>query len=179
MFLFLVVELKRVWKNLRDAYKKCKTNRGKVMRSGSKATKLPTCAYFEILSFLSDNLEESETSVTTNVDARDEIQMTITGTNDSVTNVQEPKQQQIGRKSLKKRKLVPDEVDTALINSLSQINKQIQDEDESQKKKSEKESSNTYFCKSIIDTLDTLSPEENMEARIKIQQILFEIKFRK
>jgi len=39
------------------------------------------------------------------------------------------------------------------------------------------ESSNSLFCKSLVAYLDVLPPEKNMLARIKIQQVLFDIKY--
>ena len=36
--------------------------------------------------------------------------------------------------------------------------------------------SNFLFWKSLVDILDGVIPGQNMEARIKIQQVLFEIK---
>ena len=38
---------------------------------------------------------------------------------------------------------------------------------------------NEMFLMSLLETLDSLSPENAMKARIKIQQILFEIAYEK
>lgn len=68
------------------------------------------------------------------------------------------------------------DVDVALVN---EINRQIQDKEiENNKEKTEKYS-NLLFCKSLIQTMNGFNPEQNMEARIKIQLVLFEIQLRK
>ena len=39
------------------------------------------------------------------------------------------------------------------------------------------ENPNLLFCKSLVGLMDELTPQQNMIARIKIQQILYEVKF--
>lgn len=39
------------------------------------------------------------------------------------------------------------------------------------------ENPNFLFCKSLVGLMDKLTPKQNMIARIKIQQILYEVKF--
>ena len=66
--LYLVDELRNTWKNIRDEYMRCKTNRGKVTRSGYKAARLPTCTFYSELEFLSDHGEYTSTSATNVLD---------------------------------------------------------------------------------------------------------------
>ena len=60
--------LRQVWKNLREGYFRCKKNRAKASKSGSKATRLPTSNHFEQLKFLDDRTEESLSSPVTNIE---------------------------------------------------------------------------------------------------------------
>ena len=63
------------------------------------------------------------------------------------------------------------EVDKLFISTLQEI-KGVNQE-------SKQDDSNSYFCKSLITSMEELTAEQNMLARIKIQQVLFEIKFDK
>ena len=40
------------------------------------------------------------------------------------------------------------------------------------------EDEDTWFCRSIVPTLRKFTPRQNKEARIKIQQLLFDIEFK-
>ena len=77
----------------------------------------------------------------------------------------------------KKRKSNSEELDQALLSSLNNVNTQLQEV--SKESNRNEESSNFSFCKSIVELLDGLNPEQNMMARIKIQQVLFDIKYKK
>ena len=179
----LVNTLKRVWKNLREAYYKCINNRSKLTRSGAKASKLPTCHFYEVLQFLSVTSEEETLPVACNITEGNITPFACSSTPKSTkcaNNTSQSDIEPIDRKAFNPRKRKTnhnqvDETDLVLIKSLENVNNQIQQSRE----KDEKESSNFLFCKSLIEIMDTLSPEQNMEARIKMQQILFEIKYKK
>ena len=67
------------------------------------------------------------------------------------------------------------EVDKVFISTLQDVNNQIKGVNQ----ESKQDDSNSYFCKSLITSMEELTPEQNMLARIKIQKVLFEIKFNK
>ena len=165
---------------MREAYYKCKNNRSKLTRSGAKASKLPTCNYYNVLTFLSETTgEDNSISVTCNI--REGNLTAFTSTSPAFTKGFGGFQpdELLGRKAFNPRKRKThnqdNEAELILMNTLQNVNKQIQENKEENLKKS----SNVLFCKSLVEILDGLSPEQNMEARIKMQQILFEIRYKK
>ena len=159
IFFFSVESIKTAWKHLRDGYIRCKSKRTKLTKSGSKSAKLPTSNFFNELKFLDDDYAEQEESASGGVENNETQQDTP----------KVPYRQGFS----KKRKLssIDESVDKQILDSLNQLSQKPQAE--------EKESANSLFCKSLVSDLDALSPEENMLARIKIQQVLFDIKFNK
>ena len=165
---------------MREVYYKCKNNRSKLTRSGAKASKLPTCNYYNVLTFLSETTgEDNSISVTCNI--REGNLTAFTSTSPAFTKGFGGFQpdELLGRKAFNPRKRKThnqdNEAELILMNTLQNVNKQIQENKEENLKKS----SNVLFCKSLVEILDGLSPEQNMEARIKMQQILFEIRYKK
>ena len=80
--------------------------------------------------------------------------------------------------SSRKRKLQDvkvNELYRKLLAELSDVSKKINDNSVADPK----EDSNALFCKSLIQSMEDLSEEQNMLARIKINQVLFEVKFGK
>ena len=75
-----------------------------------------------------------------------------------------------------KRQKTNNDIDRELFTSLKYIN-----EEYAQKTNSEEqmESPNMNFCKSLVPLLDKLGHEKNILARIKIQQIIYEIQYDK
>jgi len=70
-----------------------------------------------------------------------------------------------------------DAVEREIISSLKAVNEQIQKPTDSTDKE---DSPNLHFCKSLAPLMDDLSPEQIMiTARIKIQQMLYEVKYNK
>ena len=63
-----------------------------------------------------------------------------------------------------------------LIKALKDLNKPSTEE--LPKSKDAESDSDTLFCQSLISTLKSLGPEENMKAKMQIQQLLFTLKFR-
>ena len=66
-FLLLVDDLKPVWKNLRESYTRCKRDSEKIMRSGAKASKLPSRQFYDIMRFLEDNTDQENHYVISNI----------------------------------------------------------------------------------------------------------------
>ena len=65
--LFVVESIcRKKWKNIRDTYGKCKKRRDLATRSDAGYKRLPECAYFNELSFLSDTVasKQSESNFT-------------------------------------------------------------------------------------------------------------------
>lgn len=161
--------MKRHWKNLRESFIRCNTERKKLTSSGSQACKLPTRQFFEILRFL----EDSET-----YDDNDDIIVSNVNTSQPPSDQKSKSETSNSRRPLsKKRKSNSEELDQALLSSLNNVNTQLQEV--SKESNRNEESSNFSFCKSIVELLDGLNPEQNMIARIKIQQVLFDIKYKK
>ena len=189
LFFFIVNKLKKDWKQIRDGYTRCKKERTKRTKSGSKGGRLPTCNYYELLGFLSDptdellsqatsNLPDDQMSLATSLESEIE---TLTETapilSGSITTPSstDPRKPFISRKRSHPSSRESNEVDKLFISTLQDVNNQIKEVNQEAKQ----DDSNSYFCKSLITTMEELTPEQNMLARIKIQQVLFEIKFNK
>lgn len=164
--LFVLVEfLKNLWKNLRESYLRCKSKRAKLTKSGSKASRLPSCNFFDLLTFLDDNTEEALSTSSTNLD--DSINEELP---------QNPIASYRSNFSSKRKTSKPDDIDTEILASLKSMNNQTPPQEPVNVRE---ESANSLFCKSLISSMDDLTPEQTMLARIKIQQVLFDIKYNK
>ena len=158
--------LKNLWKNLRESYQRCKSKRARLSKSGSKATRLPTCNFFELLTFLDDDSEGTQSTSTTNIDECFNEEPPPTPKVTYRTNFS----------SKRRNQSKSDDIDREIMASLRSVNDQIQQQPQTNTKE---KSANSLFCKSLISTMDELTPEQTMLALIKIQQVLFEIKYNK
>ena len=165
--MFVLVEfLKNLWKNLRESYLRCKSKRVKLTKLESKASRLPSCNFFDLLTFLDDNTEETLSTSTTNLnDSFNE---------ESLHNAKASYRTNFSSK--RKTPSKPDDIDREILASLKSMNDQPQTQEAVNGKE---ESANSLFCKSLISSMDDLTPEQTMLARIKIQQVLFEIRYNK
>lgn len=64
-----------------------------------------------------------------------------------------------------------------LMDSLNNVDRQLKEVTDNTNKNMER--SNFLFCKSLVEILDDLTPEQNMDARIRMHQVLVEIKYKK
>ena len=188
--------LKKEWAKLRDNYRKTLSKREKATRSGAGNKKpLPTCNYFTELSFLHDNMASRSCESNIPLAITDPMPNISDHTEDientdfsSVSSVGSPPQQSTSKQipemqtpsnKFRKRKqsTYDDSRDTLLIKTLG---KHLEPTNESkQVSPQEPEDDNRLFCLSLVETLKSLDARENALARLKIQQILFDIKFGK
>ena len=81
----------------------------------------------------------------------------------------------------KKDSSYAEKVDLILVDTLKKMQKPRNFDqplsNEKEKEKDTKTDSETLFCQSLVDQLKALNARKNKLARIKIQQILFEIEF--
>jgi len=202
MVLLVIVDvLKKEWGKLKDNYRKTKNKREKATRSGAGNKKaLPTCNYFTELSFLYDSM--SHRSVDSNIpscimspcsnnteddnDNNSEISLSISSlgspTNQSTTNgstsiltnkqcVTNNDTPATSSKTKRRRCSNDESADLLLVKALDKhLNKEnveppVENDD------------NRLFCLSLVPSLKMLSPRKNALARLKIQQLLFDIGF--
>ena len=72
MYIVFSVEcLKKLWKGLRDNYRRCNDRREKATRSGAAASTFPVCKFFKNLQFLKDTVSAKDTE--TNLDLDDTL----------------------------------------------------------------------------------------------------------
>ena len=187
--------IKAKWKNLTDSFKKCLDRERDASRSGAAGYgKPPSCRFYSQLMFLRDVISNKKTwsnvpvstpitlppvnswssliiqdpqpSMSTVIDiTANEITHTkITPTTITPTTMTPTK-----ITPTKRRKLVesPDPVENFLISSIKEKNNPA----------SKNEDSDELFCRSLVQPLKRLSPKTNQLARIKIQQLLFELEY--
>lgn len=157
--------LKCVWENLRKPYTRCKRDREKMMRSGAKTRKLPSRQFYGIMKFLEDNtnIEDHQQNEEDN-DVEEETAVESVG----------------GRSfySLKRKRArgYRNADQKRLMDALHNVGRQLKEVTDNEKYM---ENSIFLFCKSVKEILEDLHPEQDMEARIKIQPVLFGIKSKK
>lgn len=188
--------LKGQWKTLRDKFRRCIVNRKTQSRSGSKSGKLSKCKYFENLQFLSDVISNAETESNVTIPNNQ-----AKSNNQTVANNQSIPSNQLNESIVGKAASTPNElstpvikmpyrkrkkdssyaekVDLILVDTLKKMQKPRNFDqplsNEKEKEKDTKTDSETLFCQSLVDQLKALNARKNKLARIKIQQILFEI----
>ena len=180
LYVFFTVEfLKTQLKNLKDAYKKCLDRINKATRSGSAASRVTKCKYFEQLSFLYDKTanKSTDSNIPINKISQDGECVGELPQGSAKRKLPSPET----TKSLKSPKAKADlglAVDTMLIKTLQALGpdneKQTVASAPSQK---EEENADSLFCRSLIPILGNLSGRKNRYAKIKIQELLYEIEF--
>jgi hypothetical protein len=196
-----VEQVKLKWKNLSDGFKKCLDRKRDLEKSGSGYSKQPTCRFYNQLLFLRDSISNRTTQ--SNVQVRSISPATPSPSekalpepsthvesnpgNKAQQNQQQavpPTAQPPAKQKLqfpqanvipkKKKKVVLDPVEEYLIKSIEK------NEEENKLVPAKKEDADEQFCKSITHTLRRLgeqSVKKNQLAKIKIQQLLFDIEF--
>ena len=200
----LVQQVKQKWKNLSDGFKKCLDRKRDMEKSGSGYSKPPTCRFYNQLQFLQDSVSNRTTHSNIQVircDSPDSpCPMETTLPDQSVAQSalaslspasdQKSDKQQVtpnadhppGKQKSefpqatvvpkRKKKVELDPVEQFLIKS---IDKKDQ---ENKLSTTKSEDPDEQFCRSIADTLRRLrqnSMKKNQFAKIKIQQLLFDI----
>ena len=181
---------------MRDSYRRCLNKREKQTRSGAAASKMSKCKYFDILAFLNESLSNKETDSNihfVNDDADGEVATSqlddgrisdtfrsppSTPSIESFTNTRRPCQKP-GRK--KQREDLANNVDLMLVDSLKDVSAIC-----SSLPRSDRDGKNDHydyndtdalFCKSLIPNLKSLPGKKNKQAKIKIQQLLYQLEF--
>jgi len=199
-FCFAAEKLKSRWKNLRDGFVKCLKKMGEASKSGSSATKIHYCQYFEQLLFLKDSV--SNRPSTSNVvlpihvnESRTSIVETDHNIGAIEASIPEPvpiSQPKNSSKletacksstlqpTVKKRKNNEDakkderreNIDSLLVKTLARY-----DEVERKENESNEENSDWLFLRSLVPILQKLPPKKNRLARMDIQKILMNYEF--
>ena len=185
---FLVDFLKAQWKNLRENLRRCLQKRNEMSRSGAATYTLPKCKYFSQLQFVHDKVLNKDTQ--SNVSIPSPLNINISSTDNAAsTDFTSPlssgssvQSEVIGGKRRKScenesRKMKDtNQMDTQFLKALQDINDSTKSLS-SVEEKQHVEDDNSLFCRSIIPTLRNLGPRKNKLAKLKIQQILFDLEF--
>ena len=173
IFSSLVDDIKKLWTKLRENYRKCLKKREQKTRSGAGTGRLPSCNFFNELQFLADTLNNKPTDsnlnlAAVNYDKENTTPDNLTTTdNNNFTRKRTTKRHSDDRLTYQtQQQPQPNMLDVAIVETLRASKK----EEEPKEK-----DSNVLFCLSLVDTLKSLSPRNNAFAKLKIQQILFEI----
>ena len=152
-------KIKCEWGKLRENYRKCLRKREYKLRSGAGGGKLPSCSFFEQLSFLRDTLvnREAESNIVIPNERNSQDHETQNVMEFNPPSVKKWKSEEASKLSI---------MDTALVQTLQRVNrpKEAKDADE-------------LFCLSLVDSLKALPKQKNALAKIKIQQVLYELQF--
>lgn len=179
-FFSLVLYLQKIFKNLKDSLKKCLDKRKALSRSGAAASTLPTCKYFEVMRFLHDKTSNLETQ--SNVEL--EIQPISNSSFDLSSTLQSPQDVQSSsscstisddiRCPKRKRASTNEHIDPFL--------EQIKSMDDKMMKCMEKDVDSekdeaTLFCNSLIPVLRDMEKRQLRMAKLKIQQLLYDLQY--
>ena len=163
---------------MKDNLKKCLDRRARMLKSGAAATSLPKCNYFEQMAFLHEKTvnrptESNLCSPSPGEQFMENMYMgNVLSSPSSDVFSPPPSPVPITKKAEKRKRGKSEEDD-----SISRIEKTIDNIDVELKKTDQEEDEDTLFCKSLISTFRKLPPRKNKLARIKISQFLFEIEF--
>ena len=173
MATILVEFLKNQWKLMRDAYRRCVNKRDGQTRSGAAASKMAKCKYFDILSFLHESLSNKVPDSNIDLDPKSSEINVNEHSNDAIQPYFKP------ISSKEKPKKEESNLDRMLINSLKDVSAVCDKVAVPSKSNNidELDDPDTLFCKSLVSTLKSLPPRKNKQAKIKIQQLLFELEF--
>ncbi|XP_040577000.1 uncharacterized protein [Lepeophtheirus salmonis] len=166
-----VNELKIIWKNVREGYVRCKAKRDRLMKSEVKKTRLPSCNFFRELEFLSDPHIEVVVSSPEQLNVSN-LFTTSFSTLSAIPEITVPVKESSSRK--REFPSICEYDSTTASRKLDEKVENIED-----KYVPKNEGANQLFCRSLAPLFDELTPEQNMLARIRIQQVLYDIKFEK
>lgn len=162
---------------MKDNYKKCLDRQNKAAKSGSAASKVIKCKYFDQLSFMYDKTANKPTE--SNITITTSTSSSLGPTEDQTTEpapVTKRKSDEAQIKSLKYPKGGPAlsmEVDNMLIKTLESMEK----EKPSENVDNQNQDPDSLFCRSLIPILQGLPPQKNRLAKLRMQQLLYEIEF--
>ena len=171
--------MKATWKTLKDGWGRVMTKRNQIsLRSGSGSGKLPTCQFFEQLLFLGDKYQATPTIST--FQPR-QISTPVRQSPDESVDDPTPRYREVSKKHKPNNS---EKIEREILKSLKSVNDQINAPttnvtNVSSAPPKQEESSNMTFCKSLAPLMGELTSEQAMIARIKMQQVLYEIKFNK
>ena len=187
MLILSTVEfLKTQFKNLRDNLKRCLDRQARATKSGAAASKIAMSKYYNELAFLCDKTAnkptQSNVKIITVPDGRVDTQLpsskhqqeTVTqdGTKRNFEEVVDNSPINMkSRKSAKQRAKIGYAVDAMLVKTLKDMEKP------SIPAVSETIDADTLFCKSLIPNLKELPAKKNRQAKLKIQQVLYDLEF--
>ena len=168
--MFSVEFIKKEWEKLKDNYRKCLQRRERMLKSGSGSKKLPVCNFFKELSFLKDSNASRKTAsnVSFNVatDNSTSQDFTTDATTTTTTTSTSAPPQKTG-----KRKHVASEIelgiDAMIVKALAGDKEETQkvgDSDEDQ-----------LFCLSLVSMLKSLPTKKKRYARMKIEELFYEL----
>ena len=182
-FFFIVTYLKNQWKGLRDGYRCCLQKREKSSRSGAGASKLSRCKFFDQLGFLRDTLLNKDTD--TNLPISDNLETSESenkiedgGTVAEETETVQTKKAKVvqsNQSQLRKPKQNMS-IDNLLMQQLQDVNTQV-NEIKHNSPKDHGDDPDYLFCSSLVSRLKSLPQKKNRLARMKIEQLLFEIEY--
>ena len=150
-------------------------------KSGSgNSGKAPTCNFFNKLSFLSDTMVNKESD--SNLMNSSAISSVPNAEEGSDVNIQKEicsptSSSKISKKRKNEETSQMNLLDAAIIQTLNNVQKQTEPVKSKQVDKVKDKDSDKLFCMSLVDTLKNLTPQKNAMARIKIQQVLYEVMF--
>jgi hypothetical protein len=171
---------------LRDNLKRCLDRQARATKLGAAASKLSMCKYYNELAFLCDKTANKPTQSNVNIitvpDERVDVQsstskhtqeiITQVGTKINCQEVVDNSPINMkSRKSAKERAEIGFVVDTMLVKTLKDMEKP------NIPAVSETTDADTLFCKSLIPTLKGLPAKKNRQAKLKIQQVLYDLEF--
>jgi len=174
---FTVKFPKLQWKNSRDAFRRCITKREQLTRSGSGHSKLPSCKYFNNLLFLKDSLVPVSTGSNFTNEDEDDISLSIEVQEQSPSPSGTLHHSTPAKSMTSSKKSRKDDLQGFLTKSLQKVDEQISNIAQESKKEDNMSDSDFLFCVSLVHRLKTLPPRKNRLARMKIEQLLFEIEY--
>lgn len=184
---------------MKDSLKKCLDKRNTMTRSGAPAASLPTCKYFEVMRFLYEKSSNKQTESNISEDFATESlspssdnhasivsekQSSAISTSPSSSVTLSPKNQRSTTPIVNQKKKDPlkrrhssisdNTNDDVFLQHMKEMDEKIV---HAMEKESEKSDEATVFCDSIKPVLQGFNKKQLRLAKIKINQLLFDMEF--
>ena len=178
-----MVFLQKQLKNMKDVLKKCLDKRNRMTRSGAAAAILPKCQYFDQMAFLHEKSANKPTDsnlspptaafgVFSDALPTEEYRFSQLSPSGSVSNVSSvSNNMENSIKTPQRKKKHTDSSTEALTRSLADCDELLK------KSINEENDEDSLYCRSLVSIMRELPKKQNRLAKIKINQLLFDLQY--
>ena len=169
-------------KNLKDSLKKCLDKRRALSKSGAAASALPTCKYFDVMRFLHEKTSNLETHSNVDLEIQANNSFDLSSSLPSQSSVPSPSSSSSisdDAKCAKRKRTTTNDQNNPFLDQVKSMDEKMinylgktKDKEENDKKDEAE-----LFCISLIAVLRDMDKRQLRLAKLKIQQILYDLQY--